>query len=253
MKSLLKGIALLCIISLAKSASSQIVNIEEYRISTDSVGWAGSADASLFLNKNNDFLFSILTNAQIQHKRPKTLWLLINDMSTVQANEQDAFVNAGFLHFRMNYKLSDRFVIEAFSQGLFNGPLGVKWKLLNGAGLRYKVIGSKKFRLYVASLYMQETERNIDATENLYFNRMSNYISLTWEPAKNSRISNTTYYQPVIKNFSDYRIASNTSIKAFLTKAVYLELEYNLFLDTAPPANTPGTVYTLKSGIGVEF
>lgn len=234
-------------------AKAQIVNIEEYRIRTDSAGWAGSADASVYLSKNRDFVLSLLTNAQLQHKRPKTLWLLIADLNTVKANNQEAFVNAGFLHFRFNYKISEKWAWEAFSQGQFNGPLGVEWKVLTGTGPRFKAVDTKKFRVYLASLYMQETERNIGAEDNIYFNRMSNYVSFTWEPAKQSRISNTTYFQPVLNDFSDYRIASNWSVKAFLSKYVYLELEYNLYFDTAPPVNTPNTVYILKSGLGVEF
>ena len=236
-----------------QSSMAQIVNVEEYRIRSDSSGWAGSADASVFLNKNNDFILSILTNTQLQHKRPKTLWLMVTDLSLVQAYQQDAFVNAGFLHFRMNYKLSERWTMEAFAQGQFNGPLGVEWKILSGGGPRYRVLRNEKLRVYAAALYMQETERNTGAEENIYFNRMSSYVSFNWEPYKQSRISNTTYFQPVLNAWDDYRISSNTSLKAFLTKYVYLELEYNIFFDTRPPTGIPTTVYTLKSGIGLEF
>ncbi len=240
-------------LAVGKQLSAQIVNVEEYRIRADSAGWAGSADASVFLNKNNDFIFSILTNTQLQHKRPKTLWLMVTDLSLVQADAQDAFVNAGFLHFRMNYKLSERWTWEAFAQGQFNGPLGVEWKILSGTGPRYRIMRNDKLRVYAAALYMQETERNTGAEENIYFNRMSSYVSFTWEPYKQSRISNTTYFQPVLDDWDDFRISSNTSLKAFLTKYVYLELEYNIFFDTRPPTDIPTTVYTLKSGIGLEF
>jgi hypothetical protein len=244
---------LIVLLTCVMAASAQVVNIEEYRIRTDSSGWSGSADAAGYINKNSDLVYSIITNIQLQYKYKRTLWWMLSDLETVQANEQEAFVNAGFQHFRFNYKITDRWVWEAFVQGQFNGPLGVEWKVLSGTGPRYKVIQTEKFRMYAAALYMQETERNTDATETIYFNRMSSYVSLTWEPRENSRFSNTTYFQPVLNDFADYRISSNTSLKAFLSKVLYLELEYSLLFDTRPPFEVPTTVYNLKSGIGLEF
>lgn len=249
----MKKMAVWIMIATFISAKAQVVNIEEYRIRTDSSGWSGSADAAGYINKNSDLVFSIITNVQLQYKRTKTLWWMLSDLETVQANEQDAFVNAGFQHFRMNYKITDRWVWEAFVQGQFNGPLGVEWKVLSGTGPRLKLWQTEKFRVYAAALYMQETERNTGVTENLYFNRMSSYISFTYEPGEKSRFSNTTYFQPVLNDFADYRISSNTSLKAFLSQVVYIELEYSLLFDTRPPFEVPTTVYNLKSGIGLEF
>ncbi|HAE14120.1 MAG TPA: hypothetical protein DCG24_07795 [Bacteroidetes bacterium] len=235
------------------AASAQIINIEEYRVRTDSVGWTGSGEASAYISKNDDFVFSLLTNIQIQHKRPKTTWWLITDLETVQANGQDAFVNAGFEHLRLNYRINERWVWEAFAQGVFNEPLGVDWKLLAGTGPRWKVVEKDQFRLYLAALYMFENEKNPESADPVQFHRMSSYASFTWELKNKTRFSNTTYYQPVLNDVADYRIASNTSLKAFMTKMLYLELEYNLYFDTRPPTGIVTTVYNLQSGIGLEF
>ncbi len=242
---------LLCFI--IQSALTQVINIEDQRIKTDTTGWAGSGEASVYLNKNNDFVLSFLTDLHIQYKTKKSLFLLLTDVASVSVNEQEHFVNSGFQHFRYNYKITDRFVWEAFVQGQYNEPLAIEWRLLSGTGPRYKVIGTDKFRLYLAALYMYEREKNTGVEFIQNNNRLSSYVSFTITPKENYSIVSTTYYQPKFDNFSDRRVSTSIDIKSYLTKKLYLKMNYNMLDDSVPADGVVQTIYELTAGLGLKF
>lgn len=248
-----KILLFLIFISSSLFSVSQVVNIESYRKKTDTVGWAGSAEATLFINKNNDFILSLNTKVELQYKTKKTLWLMLTDLATVRANSDQRFVNGGFQHFRFNYKLTDRLVLEAFIQGQFSEPLGINWRYLAGTGPRFKVFGKDEFRLYVAAAYMSEWEETTEVTTGTHYNRMSSYLSFTFMPNDNVLVASTTYYQPRLDKFTDYRIAENFKLRTDITEKIYFIFDYTLLFDTHPPIGITTTSYTLKSGFGLEF
>lgn len=237
----------------AATVRSQIVNVESYRKKTDTIGWAGNAEATIFINKNNDFVLAFNTNIQLQYKTKRSLYLMLTDLATVRANTDQRFVNGGFQHFRYNYKITDRFVWEAFVQGQFSEPLGIDWRYLAGTGPRYKIFGGDQFRLYVAALYMSEWEKTNDINSGIQYNRMSSYVSFTLAPNENVSVVSTTYYQPRFDQWDDYRIAESLNIKTNITKQLYFKLEYTLLYDTKPPAGIVNTTYNLNSGFGLDF
>jgi len=232
---------------------SQVINIEDKRIKTDTVGWAGSGEASVYMSKNNDYVLSVLTDLHIQYKTKKSLFLLLTDIATVQVNENQKFVNSGFQHFRYNYKIRDRFVWEAFVQGQYNEPLAIDLRILTGTGPRFKIVGTDEFRLYAAALYMYENEKNTGVEVPQQNHRLSSYISFTLSPKETYSVVSTTYFQPKFDDFSDRRISTSLDIKSFLTKKLYLVVNYNLLDDSEPAAGVVNTIYELTAGLGLEF
>lgn len=128
----MRTLGLILLMMLVQHNFAQVINIEDKRIKTDTVGWSGSGELSLYANKNNDMVLSLQTDLHLQYKTKKSLWLLLTDIATVQVNNEQHFVNSGFQHFRYNYKIRDRFVWEAFAQGQYNEPLAIDYRLLAG-------------------------------------------------------------------------------------------------------------------------
>lgn len=249
----MKNLILIALLVFSIHASTQVINIEDKRIKTDTVGWAGSGEAAMYLNKNNDFVLSFNTDIHIQYKNKKSLFLLLTDVASVQVNETQSFVNSGFQHFRYNYKIRDRFVWEAFIQGQYNEPLAIDYRILVGTGPRFKLIGSDKFRLYAAALYMNENEKNADIVTVQNNHRLSSYVSFTLSPNDQFSLVSTTYFQPLFNDFSDRRISTSFDLKSFLTKKLYLDLNYNLLDDSRPAEGVVNTIYEMTAGIGLEF
>ncbi len=249
----MKNLILIALLVFSIHASTQVINIEDKRIKTDTVGWAGSGEAAMYLNKNNDFVLSFNTDIHIQYKNKKSLFLLLTDVASVQVNEAQSFVNSGFQHFRYNYKIRDRFVWEAFMQGQYNEPLAIDYRILVGTGPRFKLIGTDKFRLYAAALYMNENEKNADIVTVQNNHRLSSYVSFTLSPNDQFSLVSTTYFQPLFNDFSDRRISTSFDLKSFLTKKLYLDLNYNLLDDSRPAEGVVNTIYEMTAGIGLEF
>lgn len=232
---------------------AQVINIEDKRIKTDTVGWSGSGELSFYANKNNDMLISLQTDLHLQYKSKKSLLLLLTDIATVQVNDNKSFVNSGFQHVRYNYKIRDRFVWEGFVQGQYNEPLAIDYRLLAGTGPRFKVYGTDTFRLYVASLYMYEIESNPGELDLQNNHRLSSYISFTVSPTDKFSLVSTTYYQPRIDDFTDRRISTTLDLKSYITDNLYMKINYNMLDDSAPAEGIVNTIYEFTAGIGLEF
>lgn len=252
----MKYLCTLLLCGLLVQLKAQVIDIESERIHTDTTGWAGSASGTFHIYKDNFVLYDLSTAVHIQYKTKRSLFLLLNNIDLISVDYPNApdepFENSGLQHFRYNYKITDRFVWEAFLQGQYNDAMGIDWRFLAGTGPRYKIVGKDKFRLYAAAAYMYEKEQDNDDTPVQNNHRMSDYISFTLRFGNSSLVS-TTYYQPLITDFSDYHIASNFELQISIKKNFYFTTSYSLIYDTNPPAGVDPTIYSLDNGLKLIF
>jgi hypothetical protein len=233
-------------------AFSQVLNIEEQRIKTDTTGWAGDAAASFQLMKSDDQFVDLGVQLHLQYKTKRSLYLMLSDYSFVKAGA-DEYANSGFEHFRYNYKITDWYTWEAFTQAQFNKVLSLKFRGLLGTGPRFKVVKTENFRLYAAWLYMyeyEELELNSEINRN---HRISSYVSFSWKINDILSLVNTTYFQPLVNNFSDFRISAQTDLKFKIFKKLVYTLGYYHYYDTDPPADVVSTVYSMENKLTFEF
>ncbi len=231
---------------------SQVLNIEDERIKTDTTGWSGSAAAGINLMKSTDKLTDLSGKIHLQYKSPNSLYLILSNFNFIKAGKTN-FSNNGIQHLRYNYTISDWLVAEAFAQAQFNKIIGIKFRSLFGAGPRFKVVKTDPFRLYAAWLYMYEYEEMELETLINRSHRISSYVSFTLKLNKNVRIINTTYFQPLVNNFADYRLSSETDFVIKISKKLAYALNYNYYFDSEPPANVPQTIYSITNKISLSF
>lgn len=245
-------LALLILIFASSLSYSQVVNIEARRLRTEKDGWAGEAGADFFILKEVSLVYAVEGKAQVQFKKDRSLVLFLSDFGLIKADETD-FQNSGFQHIRYNYKVSTGFLRwEAFTQAQFNKVRDIKLRALAGTGPRFKLYDSDKMRFYAASLYMYEyeerqSERLIDRT-----NRISSYISYTFDVGK-LLFFGTVYYQPNLSNFDDYRISYQTDFEFEIFEKFKFVTKYRLLYDTVPPPSVPNTSYSLSNGFKIEL
>ena len=174
----------------------------------------------------------------------------------IRANKE-SFIDNGFQHFRFNYQLNKRVDYEIFTQAQFNKQIRITFRGLLGTGLRYQFLESEKGKAFFGMAYMYEyNEIKIVADTISKFNdhRMSAYLSLSAQPfSKNFSISNTTYFQPVLTNFSELRLSSQTSLKFVISKKLTFTSIFSITNDTRVPENVPATYYSLRNGIRWKF
>jgi len=232
---------------------SQIINVESLRKVTDTSGWTGNTSLSFSLTKNTNTIISLKNNIHVQYKMNNHLVLFVNNLGFEQSGGE-SFVNDGSQHLRYNYKLFDKITWEAFVQSQYNSIAKIKFRGLAGTGPRFKLLGLDKYRLYLGTLVMYEHEELNEEILNINRDwRASTYVSLSFFPTDNISFISTSYYQPILSDFQDYRIASENSFVLGIIEKLSLRVTYTLTFDATPATEVPTTFYKLTTGLMYAF
>tara|TARA_R110002049_G_scaffold99368_4_gene242177 strand:+ start:1034 stop:1792 length:759 start_codon:yes stop_codon:yes gene_type:complete len=233
--------------------SAQIVNVESLRRVSDTTKWSGAANLDISLIKNTKSIFKITNKIRLQYNTEKNLYLFINDLKLEQI-EDNSFVNKGIQHLRYNRKLTERLKLEVFAQSQYDAISDIKFRGLIGVGPRFKLSKNKDYRFYIGTLFMFEHEESSDETiEILRDFRGSTYFSCSLYPLENISFVSTTYYQPLLKQFSDFRISNETSLGIKILKNLLFKTTFTYNFDANPIIGIPKTQYELTNGIVYTF
>lgn len=241
----------LCFV-LPSATAQMVINAEESRLRTDTLGWAGSAALSFALNKELNTSYRLAAESHLQHKSARNLWLILGKYNFLEADSR-RFVNRGFAHLRYNRKLSPLLRWEVFNQIQTNKLLKVDMRYLAGTGPRLKLVDTKAFRLYQGTLYMYEWEKVTEPVLIHRDHRLSTYLSAGSDLGKVLSANATVYYQPRFDLFADYRISGSIKLDFAITKVIHFINTFDYLHDTRPPLAVPNTVYSFSNGIEIEF
>lgn len=235
------------------SGYAQIVNVESARMQSDTTGWKGNLGAAFSVIKNTQQIVQLDVNAHVQYKTTKDLYLLLGNYTFLKGAGQE-LVNNTFFHFRYNRKINDMLRWEVFTQTQSNVVTGIQSRFLIGTGPRFKITANKVFRLYAATLIMYEQEKEVAADAQLKKDlRNSSYVSFSYTPAGNIELVSTSFYQPLLRNFKDFRLLNQETLKISATKNLAFIINWNYLYDSYPAVNTPETNYTFSTGFNYAF
>ncbi|MCB0465821.1 MAG: DUF481 domain-containing protein [Aequorivita sp.] len=249
----MKYLITLFIIGFSFTAKSQILNAESLRKVTDTSGFSGSASLDFSLKRDlNDYL-GFSSSIHIQYKMNAHLVLLKNDIE-LQNIEGNKFENAGITHLRYNYRFHPRIAWEVFTQGQYNKVSKIEFRGLLGTGPRFKLTTSEKYKCYFGTHIMYEYEELSDGITHIQRDfRSTSYLSFSLYPTKTLSIISTTYYQPKLKNFGDYRVSNQSSLLIDLFKNFAFKTSYTFIYDETPAIGIPNSQYSLESGFVYSF
>ncbi len=231
---------------------AQIMNIENSRIKNDTTGWAGSMEMSFQYIKNTKELLTAGSKIHVQFKTNRSLYLWLTNYNLAKSGST-AIADAGSQHLRYNYKIKPWLTAEIFTQLQYNNSLNIKLRWLLGTGPRFKMIKTPNFALYSAVLYMYEYEDLINPDLLNHDHRISSYISYTLKFRDNLSIINTTYYQPKLDDFADFRLAAYTDLKIKISKHFAFKISYIYTYDSAPAASIPKSTHAISNTFSYEF
>ncbi|MBT8262986.1 MAG: DUF481 domain-containing protein [Bacteroidia bacterium] len=249
----MRHVFLVFLLLISTTVSSQILNAESLRKVTDTSGYSGSLSASIALKRNvNDFV-TISSDIHIQYKMKDHLILFKNEVAFQKIEGQD-FDNSLISHIRYNYRFHPRIAWEIFLQGQYNKINLIDFRGLVGTGPRFKLTQSEKYKFYLGTLVMYEHEKVTDGvTPTQKDFRGSTYLSFSMYPTEHITIISTTYYQPRIDKFNDYRISSQSSLLVGLFKNFALKTSYTFTYDTFPAVGIPNSQYDFSTGLTYSF
>jgi hypothetical protein len=232
--------------------SAQIINIENKRISTDTIGLSGNVSMALSASKFTQSFLAAELESHLQWKSSKNIFLLVGDFQIVNAGGED-FNNSGYGHFRFNRKLSSKVRLELFTQVQYNSVTKITARYLNGVGLRFKLSPYENAKIYwgIAAMHEYEEISSPEVTNNDV--RLSSYMSFTLAPVKTITFRNTTYVQPLTSDFKDYRLSNNTRINFGITENLRFTTDFQFLYDSRPPIDVPNINYQIKNGLTYRF
>ncbi|MGM5470571.1 DUF481 domain-containing protein [Flavobacteriaceae bacterium LMO-SS05] len=236
------------------SSAQEVFNIESLRESTDAK-WTGSIGLNFGLIKNTNDIFWISNSAHIQYKDSINYWLLYNKLN-FQKLEGNSFVNRGTQHLRYNRRISNKIKLEAFVQTQYDAVSQIDLRALVGVGPRFKLSDNDSiYRLYLGTLVMYEHEKTSAVIGNEIQKdvRGSAYLSLSFNPTQAINIVSTSYYQPKLKSFSDYRFSNSTSLVFKIIEKLSFTTTFNYSYDALPVGGIPKTQYELTNGFLYDF
>ncbi|MFD0964752.1 DUF481 domain-containing protein [Pseudofulvibacter geojedonensis] len=247
-------LCLLFIVFVINLSFSQIVNVESLRRVGDSSKWSGYTSLAIDLTKNRNHIFNLKNRTHVQYLFEKNLVLFVNDIDFKEVNNEK-LVSKGTQHLRYNYKFKPKFAWEIFIQSQYDEISAIDFRGLIGTGPRLTVYTSKNYLFYTGILSMyeyEEIENDLEHTFNRDF-RNSSYISFSLFPKENIAIVSTTYYQPLYKSFSDYRISNDTSIALTIFKNLAFKIHFTYLFDIKPALGVPKEQYKLSNGLTYTF
>ncbi len=257
MRALRTSLILLLVVFNASALFSQLVNIESRRMQTDSVRFAGNANLTFNFQKTNDVtlnVFKASLNAQLKSKNLKHILLVLGKYDLSSSNKL-TINNSGFSHLRYNYQYNKWLRWETYTQLQFNELLSLKYRFLAGMGTRFKLNHGEVVKTYlgVSALYEYEQIQDIQRTVNSDI-RMSNYFVISIKFPKNvGEFTSTTYYQPLFKQFKDYRLTNESLVQLNISKQLSFITSVYYFFDFNPPNGVKQSTISVKNGLRWTF
>lgn len=242
-------------ILLGNWANAQVVNIESRRVKLDTTGWYSEFNTGFKYLKEKNPIFNFTNDIRVQYKAPKDLYLFLANYD-ISKSKGKTLTNNAFLHFRYNRKINGFIRWEAFTQLQFNEITRVKNRWLLGTGPRWKLLDKEVGALYLGNAYMFEInqEKNLsDSIIRQIDNRFSNYLSFSIFPNELISIISTTYYQPKINDWNDFRVSNVSDFRAKISKHLVIGLSYRLSFDSDPAEGIPNLNHSFENKLGIFF
>ena len=249
----MKQLTLWLILFINLTGFSQIVNIENKRLSNHNEGFNGSAEFNFNFTMNSKQLLQVGDRIRVSYVKQRHHFLVVTDHSFIKSEGSD-FVNRGFEHFRYHYAITDsgRISLEVFQQGQFNKIQKINLRLLFGTGLRFNLIDLNNYQLNFGTGLMREYEELIElgVSQDLL---STSYVSFDGQFNESIGLNTISYFQPKLIDFGNYRFSNETALRFKINRYLTFKLVYSLTHDSR---NIPGvrkTNYLVKNTVKFQF
>ena len=231
------------------------VNIERLRKFQDGAHFQFGADFA-FSSGNSDFV-QFGTAARFDYLEKRFHVFTIGSVTYAESNSA-AFKNRAFVHQRLNYSLTNRFVGELFGQIEQDEFVLLQLRLLGGAGIRFQIIDDEEYSIFFGVGAMVEHEVldeaklvSHPAVETVV--RATNYISLRIRISGSMDIMNIVYVQPKVDDLADTRILNDGSLIFKISERVRWSNSILIRHDGGPPTSLEPTDISVKSGLTIAI
>lgn len=246
---------------------TQILNVEKSRLEEDSSKYfMGKASLGMNLNNRgviNDQTITFLginASTDLAYFSKKHTYMFINFYNYI-TNNGNAFVSAGYSHFRIHLLRKNRLSYETFAQYQYDRPRGLNYRRLIGGGIRYSLHKSKAVNITLGNGFFLEQEgwqspvQEIPV-QNVVFLKSNNYFSIRYNVNENLRFNSIIYYQvghDSGANLFRQRLSGEANINVRISKKISMKTTFTSTYENHPIIPIQKFLYTLLNGIEVNF
>jgi len=234
--------------------TSAQVNTEVIRKTGLARGLKTTGSFDLDLKKGNTEYVSYGAGLRLDYWEGKYNSFIVTSLKIAEKDETE-FLNKSFIHLRGMRRTSKYVTTEMFGQIEWNKFLNLKLRRLLGCGFRILLLDQAEvLTLHLGIGAMYEGEQNTvssEADKNLF--RASNYINGNCEVTDNSTFSITGYFQPDIRDPSDFRLLLDGSLDVELSKYLTFFTVFKYRYDSQPSVGLEDYDLNVTNGIKLTF
>jgi hypothetical protein len=244
------------LVLLAASQASAQVNVEPIRQQVTQKKFGGRIGAAVtsYAGNTQGVIFG---GSALMGGRTERNFGFLNTSGDYARLGGSVSVAKWFAHLRHNFQLSEWVWWEEYAQIESDRFRRVQLRELVGTGPRFKLFGSELLELYVATSYMVEhaqlSSNEFDPHAERAYERWSSYIAATFRPDERIQFSTVNYVQPAVKEFSDYKVLSVSSIDFKVLENLTSRIAATARYESLTPADVRHADLELKSSLEVKF
>jgi putative salt-induced outer membrane protein YdiY len=239
-------------------AAHAIVSMESVHLGKPQQGYSGAFDINASGEYGNTEKSSVSTGLKlVRNKDAATDFVLMNYQYGQSGNIRDK--NKAFIHGRHIQQLTPKYAWEGFAQLSSDEFTRLNLRLLLGAGARISLWqDSKSWQGFfgLGGFYEKEkldVETGSDEDQTTEAWRGNAYFVFKASINENVSVVSTTYYQPNLGRFGDFRAIEDASLVSKLTETLAAKISLDVTHDSEPPAGVKHTDTTLQVGLDVSF
>ena len=235
-----------------------IVAMESVHLGNPPEGYSGAFDINAIGEYGNTEKGTLSTGLKvIRKKEVVTQFVMFNYQYGESGGVRDK--NKAFIHGRHIHQLTPKYAWEGFAQASSDEFTRLTLRLLLGGGARLSLwqgSGTRQGYFGLGGFYEKEKldlESSDTADNRTTAWRANAYFVIKTAFNDNVSVVSTTYYQPNLERFGDFRAIEDASLVSKLTEKLAAKISLDISHDSEPPAGVKQTDTTIKVGLDVSF
>jgi putative salt-induced outer membrane protein YdiY len=243
---------------LLSTPAHAIVSMESIHLGKSPQGYSGAFDINAIGEYGNTEKSSVSTGLKlVRNKAAATDFILTNYQYGESGGVRDK--NKAFIHGRHIQQLTPKYAWEGFAQASSDEFTRLNLRLLLGAGARmtlWQSSDSLQGFFGLGGFYEKEkldVEAGSGEDETSEAWRGNAYFVFKAGLNEHVSVVSTTYYQPNLDRFGDFRAIEDASLVSKLTEKLAAKISLDITHDSEPPSGVKNTDTTLSVGLDVSF
>jgi hypothetical protein len=151
---------------------------------------------------------------------------------------------------------------ELFLQRQYDEFIDLNYRTVIGSAIKYRFFESYSIHdstnvlnLNVSTGLMYEQENYNMDPENIDRRlwRSTNFVSFDWLKQKRMSFTGVVYYQPAFNNFSDFRVAAETTLEFSIVRKLFFTVQFTYKYNNLPVTDVKKYDLSLENGLRFEF